>query len=205
METYEYTLATLNQPAPDFTAPALVEGEITSVRLSDYRGKWVVLFFYPGDFTFVCPTELVMMAERYAEFKANNTEVLSMSIDSPYVHLAWQNNELREMVKGGLPYPMLTDKGGVVGEMYGVYDAEAGVDLRGTFIIDPEGLLKAIYILPDSAGRDVNEIIRILQSLQYTYEHKGEATPACWRPGGDTLKPGAELVGHVWSSWKKPQ
>lgn len=195
-------IAQVGQTAPDFELKALVDGKIEPLLLSDYRGKWVVLFFYPGDFTFVCPTELVALARRYSDFTDLGVQVLAMSVDSPYVHKAWQEHELSKMVEGGLPYPMLSDCAGLVGESYLVYDPEAGVDLRGFFIIDPEGILQVAEVLNASMGRDVDEMLRLIQGAQYVYERHGEALPACWHPGGQTLKPGEDLVGKVWIAWK---
>jgi peroxiredoxin (alkyl hydroperoxide reductase subunit C) len=198
-----FEVAHVGMPAPDFTAQALMGEKIKTVQLSEYQGKWVMLFFYPGDFTFVCPTELVSVAERYDEFKDLGVVVLSISVDSPHVHKAWQEHELSKMVEGGLPYPMLTDRAGFIGEQYLVYDAEAGVDLRGFFLIDPDGVLQVAEVLNASMGRDVDEILRLIQGAQYVHARRGEALPACWKPGQSTLKPGEDLVGKVWSTWKK--
>jgi peroxiredoxin (alkyl hydroperoxide reductase subunit C) len=195
--------AQVGKPAPSFTAQALVDGEIESVSLDEYQGKWVILFFYPGDFTFVCPTELVAVAERYDEFKEIGVEVLSLSVDSPQVHKAWQEHELSKMVDGGIPYPMLTDKAGKIGWQYVVYDEEEGVDLRGFFLIDPDGILQVASVLNESMGRDVDEMLRLVRGAQYVYSRKEEALPACWQPGKQTLKPGEGLVGKVWSTWKR--
>jgi len=198
-----FEVAQVGLPAPEFEAKALIDGATVTLSLADYRGKWVVLFFYPGDFTFVCPTELVSVAERYAEFRALGVEVLGISVDSTYVHQAWQEHELSKMVDGGLPYPMVTDKAGSIGEHYLVYDAEDGVDVRGFFIIDPEGILQVAMVLNASMGRDVDEMLRLIQGAQYVYSRSGEALPACWKPGDLTLKPGADLVGKIWTTWKK--
>lgn len=195
--------ARVGAPAPDFALEGLVDGKIKMFELGDYEGKWVILFFYPGDFTFVCPTELVAVAERYKEFKDRGVEVLGISVDSPHVHKAWQEHELSKMVENGLPYPMLSDKAGYVGEQYMVYDEDAGVDLRGLFIIDPDGILQVAQVLNASIGRDVDEMLRLIQGCQYVYARKDEALPACWQPGQMTLKPGEDLVGKVWSTWKK--
>ncbi len=198
----EFYYAQVGQPAPNFTVKGLVGEKIQDVSLDDYEGKWVVLFFYPGDFTFVCPTELVALAERYQEFQNVGVEVLGFSVDSPHVHKAWQEHELSKMVEGGIPYPMLSDKGGEVGEMYLVYDPEAGIDLRGFFIIDPDGILQVAEVLNESMGRDVSEMLRLIRGAQYVYSRRDEALPACWQPGQQTLKPGEELVGKVWTTWK---
>ena len=195
-------VAHVGKPAPVFEAPALMGDKIEQINLADYRGKWVMLFFYPGDFTFVCPTELVSVAERYTEFRERGVEVLSLSVDSCHVHKAWQEHELSKMIDGGLPYPMLTDKAGKIGEQYLVYDADENIDLRGFFLIDPDGVLQVAEVLNESMGRDVDEILRLIQGAQYVYSRKDEALPACWKPGQATLKPGEDLVGKVWQSWK---
>ena len=141
-----FEIAQVGRPAPAFETQGLVGDKIQQIALSDYMGKWVMLFFYPGDFTFVCPTELVSVAERYMEFQACGVEVLAISVDSPHVHKAWQEHELSKMIEGGLPYPMLSDRAGHIGERYLVYDPEEGVDIRGFFIVDPEGHLRYISV-----------------------------------------------------------
>lgn len=198
-----FEIAQVGRPAPGFKVRALVGDTIQDVALSDYEGKWVVLFFYPGDFTFVCPTELVAVAERYDEFRDLGVTVLGISVDSPHVHKAWQEHELSKMVDGGLPYPMLSDRAGRVGEKYLVYDVDTGSDLRGFFIIDPMGVLQVAQVLNESMGRDVDEMLRLIQGAQYVYARKDEALPACWHPGDQTLKPGEAMVGKVWTTWKK--
>lgn len=196
-------VAQVGKSAPVFETKGLIGDKIEQVDLADYRGKWVMLFFYPGDFTFVCPTELVSVADRYDEFLDKGVQVLSLSVDSPAVHKAWQEHELSKMIDGGLPYPMLTDKAGKIGKAYLVYDAEENIDLRGFFLIDPDGVLQVAEVLNESMGRDVDEILRLIRGAQYVYARKDEALPACWKPGQETLKPGEELVGKVWQTWKK--
>jgi alkyl hydroperoxide reductase subunit AhpC len=130
-------------------------------------------------------------------------EVLSMSIDSMFVHKMWDDDELAKMVAGGVPFPMLSDAGGKVGKVYGVFDETAGVEARGRFIIDPDGVIQGFEVLSPPVGRNVNESIRQIQAFQLVRETKGaEATPSGWRPGKKTLKPGIELVGKVWQEWK---
>lgn len=132
--------------------------------------------------------------------------MFSISVDSHFVHKMWQDHELSKMVEGGVPFPMLTDQGGHIGRVYGVYDESGGVDLRGRFIIDPDGVIQAMEILPPPVGRNVSELIRQIQALQLVRETKGaEAAPAGWQPGKPTLKPGPELVGRVWDVWKVDQ
>ena len=126
-----------------------------------------------------------------------------MSVDSMFVHKMWNDEELSKMVAGGVPFPMLSDAGGKVGSVYGVYDGEAGVETRGRFLIDPEGLIQAYEVLTPPVGRNVSESIRQIQAFQLVRESKGTlATPSGWRPGKPTLKPGIDLVGNVWKEWK---
>ena len=126
-----------------------------------------------------------------------------MSVDSMFVHKMWNDEELSKMVAGGVPFPMLSDAGGKVGSVYGVYDGEAGVETRGRFLIDPEGLIQAYEVLTPPVGRNVSESIRQVQAFQLVRESKGTlATPSGWRPGKPTLKPGIDLVGNVWKEWK---
>jgi alkyl hydroperoxide reductase subunit AhpC len=129
--------------------------------------------------------------------------MLSVSVDSHFVHKIWQDEELSKMVKGGVPFPMVSDAGGKVGRVYGVYDEMAGVNVRGRFIIDPDGVIQAMEILTPPVGRNVSELIRQIQAFQHVRKTKGaEATPSGWTPGKPTLKPGPELVGKVWKVWK---
>jgi alkyl hydroperoxide reductase subunit AhpC len=126
-----------------------------------------------------------------------------MSVDSIFVHKMWDENELSKMVKGGIPFPMLSDPGGTIGTMYGVYDEDAGVENRGRFIIDPDGIVQAYEVLTPPVGRNVSETIRQIQAYQLVRKSKGsEATPSGWKPGKLTLKPGPDLVGKVWTVWK---
>jgi len=130
-------------------------------------------------------------------------EVLSVSVDSMFVHKMWNDQELSKMVEGGVPFPMLSDGGGKVGKVYGVYDEEAGVETRGRFLIDPDGVIQGYEVLTPPVGRNVLESIRQVQAFQLVRESKGtEATPSGWKPGKPTLKPGPDLVGNVWKEWK---
>ena len=128
-------------------------------------------------------------------------EVLAMSTDSRFVHLIWQEQELSKMVDGGVPFPMLTDAGGRIGKVYGVYDEAAGVDIRGRFIIDPDFVIRAMEVLTPEVGRNPDELVRQVKAFQHVVE-TGEVTPSGWQPGDPTLTPGPELVGKVWKSWK---
>jgi alkyl hydroperoxide reductase subunit AhpC len=142
------------------------------------------------------------VADKYGAFQELGVDVLSMSVDSVFVHKMWNETELSKMVDGGVPFPMLSDAGGKVGAVYGVYDEEAGVDVRGRFIIDPDGVVQGFEVLTPPVGRNVEETVRQIQAFQHVRETKGgEATPSGWRPGKVTLKPGPELVGRVWEVW----
>ena len=128
--------------------------------------------------------------------------MLSVSVDSVFVHKMWNDNELSKMVEGGIPYPMLSDQGGKIGTMYGVYDEDAGVEMRGRFIIDPDGIIQGYEVLTPPVGRNVSETLRQVQAFQLVRKSEGtEATPSGWKPGKKVLKPGTDLVGNVWKEW----
>lgn len=184
----------IGAPAPEFTAEALVGNDTKKLSLSDYKGKWVVLYFYPADFTFVCPTELGDLADRYEDFKSMNTEVISVSTDTAFVHKAWKDNS--ETIKK-INFPMLADPTGKVCKAYGTYIREEGLALRGTFIIDPEGNLKAYELHDNSIGRNNAELLRKIKAAQFVAEHGDQVCPVNWEPGKDTLKPGMDLVGKI--------
>jgi peroxiredoxin (alkyl hydroperoxide reductase subunit C) len=142
------------------------------------------------------------VAVKYPELRELGVQVLAMSTDSRFSHKIWQEEELSKMVEGGVPYPMLSDQTGKIGEMYGVYDPEAGVDIRGRFLIDPDGVIQAMEVLTPPVGRNVSELFRQVQAFQLVRETKGaEATPSGWQPGKPTLKVGPGLVGKVWKEW----
>jgi alkyl hydroperoxide reductase subunit AhpC len=144
---------------------------------------------------------LSAVAVKYAELKEMGVEVLSVSTDSRFTHKMWQEEELSKMVEGGVPFPMLSDGGGRIGTVYGVYEQDAGVDIRGRFIIDPEGVIMAMEVLTPEVGRNVTELIRQVKAYQHI-KATGEVTPSGWQPGKPTLKPGPALVGKVWQAWK---
>jgi len=144
---------------------------------------------------------LSAVAVKHDELKSLGVQVLSFSTDSHFTHKIWQEEELSKMVEGGVPFPMLSDAGGKIGEVYGVYDRAAGVDVRGRFLIDPDGIIQAMEIMTPPVGRNVSELIRQVQAFQHVRK-TGEATPSGWRPGKPTLTPGPALVGKVWKVWK---
>jgi alkyl hydroperoxide reductase subunit AhpC len=144
---------------------------------------------------------LAAVAARYPEFKKLEVEVLAMSTDSRFVHKIWQEQELSKMLAGGVPFPMLSDAGGKIGAIYGIYDEDAGVDIRGRFIIDPDFVIQAMEVLTPEVGRSPDEMIRQIKAFQHVRK-TGEVTPSGWQPGQVTLKPGPALVGKVWEVWK---
>ncbi|MCX8140935.1 MAG: peroxiredoxin [Thermogemmata sp.] len=179
--------AQVQKEAPDFTATAVINEEFKTIKLSDYRGKYVVLFFYPLDFTFVCPTEIIAFNDRLGEFQARGAEVLGCSIDSQYSHLAWIRTPREEGGLGGLKYPLISDLTKKISSDYGVL-LDSGVALRGTFIIDKQGIIRAITIHDLPLGRSVDETLRVLDALQFCEQH-GEVCPAEWKKGQPTIKP----------------
>jgi peroxiredoxin (alkyl hydroperoxide reductase subunit C) len=144
---------------------------------------------------------LAAVAVMYEELKSIGVEVLAMSTDSRFVHKIWQEEELSKMVEGGVPFPMLSDAGGMIGDIYGVYDAAAGVDIRGRFIIDPDFVIRAMEVLTPEVGRNPDELVRQVKAFQHVVA-TGEVTPSGWNPGDVTLTPGPDLVGKVWEKWK---
>ena len=176
----------VGKKAPAFQADAVHNGAFKSVSLEDYKKKWVVLFFYPLDFTFVCPTEILAFSDRHEEFKKLGAEVLGVSIDSKFTHLAWCERPRQQGGIEGLNYPLLADvKKEIVGN-YGVL-TDDGVALRGLFVIDPDGVIQHATINNLGVGRSVDETLRVLQAFQFVRDH-GEVCPANWKPGGETMK-----------------
>jgi len=179
----------VGQPAPDFTATAVYDQEFQTIQLSQYRGKYVVLFFYPLDFTFVCPTEITSFSDRYSEFKSKNTEVLGVSVDSEFSHLAWIQTDRKSGGVGDLSYPLVSDIKKEISAAYNVLDPEAGVALRGLFIIDKDGIIQHATINNLAFGRNVDETLRTLQAIQHVQSHPDEVCPAGWQPGDKTMVP----------------
>lgn len=184
----------INSKVPDFQAEIYQNNDMRNVKLSDYLGKWVILLFYPADFTFVCPTELEDAQNFYAEFKKLGAELISVSTDKTFSHKAWHDTS---PTIGKIEYPMMADPRGEISKMFDVYIDESGEALRGTFIIDPEGVLKTIEIHNNDIGRSAQETLRKLQAGIFVREHGGNVCPANWEPGKDTLQPGPELVGKI--------
>ncbi|MBW4655387.1 MAG: peroxiredoxin [Kaiparowitsia implicata GSE-PSE-MK54-09C] len=178
----------VGQTAPDFTATAVVDQEFKTIKLSDYRGKYVVLFFYPLDFTFVCPTEITAFSDRHEEFKAINTEILGVSVDSEFSHLAWIQSDRKQGGVGDLNYPLVSDIKKEISSAYNVL-TEDGIALRGLFIMDKDGVIQHSTINNLAFGRNVDETLRVLQAIQYVQSHPDEVCPAGWKPGDATMNP----------------
>eukprot|EP00878_Enallax_costatus_P000963 GHUV01001095.1.p1 GENE.GHUV01001095.1~~GHUV01001095.1.p1 ORF type:complete len:397 (+),score=108.41 GHUV01001095.1:156-1346(+) len=184
--SYPPSRAFVGQTAPDFEAPAVIDGEIRNISLSDYRGKYVVLFWYPKDFTFVCPTEIIAFSDRFKEFEKLNCQVIAASTDTEECHLAWIKTPRN---RGGLGYmqiPIVADTTKVIAARYGVLLEKAGIALRGLFIINPEGIVQQITINDLPIGRSVDETLRLLQAIQFHAKY-GEVCPANWKPGDKTI------------------
>ena len=184
----------IDEQAPAFSEDAYINDEFKKISLSDFKGKWVVLFFYPADFTFVCPTELGELADHYDEIKKLGAEVISVSVDTHFVHKAWHDHS--ETIKK-IRYPMLADPARRVCNAYGTLIDSEGLSLRATFFIDPQGVVKAYEFHNNDIGRSVDELIRKLQAAKFVEENHGQVCPMNWKPGAKTLKPGIKLVGKI--------
>lgn len=197
-----FSLVKVGEPVPDFQFEAYHEGAVKIMSLSQLRGKWGILIFYPADFTFVCPTELEEYAKLYPKFQSLNAEIISISTDTVFTHKAWHDTS--EAIKK-ITYPMAADPSGKLAEAFGVLIEGSGPELtpdegqamRGTFIIDPSGTLRAMEINDNSMGRKAAETLRKLQAAQYVETHKGNVCPASWEPGDAALEPGMDLVGKI--------
>jgi len=180
--------AQVQKPAPAFKAQAVVGGQFKEVSLEDYKGKYLVVYFYPLDFTFVCPTEIIAFSDRIKEFTDINCEVVGVSTDSHFSHLAWIQQPRKQGGLGGLNYPLVSDFNKNISRDYGVLIEEAGIALRGLFIIDPEGVVRQMSINDLPVGRSVDETLRLIKAFQFVEKH-GEVCPANWQPDAPTIKP----------------
>ncbi|BBC22995.1 peroxiredoxin [Pseudanabaena sp. ABRG5-3] len=180
----------VGDPAPDFEADAVIDQEFTKIKLSDYQHKkYVVLFFYPLDFTFVCPTEVLAFSDRYEEFAKLNTEVIGISVDSKYAHLAWIQTPLADGGLGGeIKCPLVSDLTKAIATKFNVLDPNAGIALRGLFIIDKAGIVQHATINNLAFGRSIDETIRTLKAIQHTQIHENEVCPIDWQEGMATIK-----------------
>ena len=184
----------INSIVPDFELDSYQNNNISKVKLSSYKGKWVVLIFYPADFTFVCPTELEDAAIFYEDVKKIGGEIMSISTDTAFAHKAW-HDESPAISK--INYPMLADPTGNISRIFGTYIEDEGLSLRGTFIIDPDGILKTIEIHDNNIGRSAKEMLRKLEAAKFVREHDGNVCPASWEPGKDVIIPGIDLIGKI--------
>ena len=193
----------VGHPVPDFEFEVFQDDKVKKVRLSDYKNKWLVLFFYPADFTFVCPTELEELAQQYDQFKKLGAEIISMSTDTVFTHKAW--HDASPSIQK-ITFPMGADPSGRIGSAFGVTIDNIGLDhvddegltLRGTFIIDPDSVVRTVEIHDNGIGRSGKELLRKVQAAQFVKTHGGQVCPAEWNPGDDTLKHGdMDLVGKI--------
>jgi len=184
----QMTKAIIGKPAPAFSGTSVLNGEFKEIALSDFLGKYLIFFFYPLDFTFVCPTEILAFNDRVKEFRDIGVEVVACSVDSHFTHLAWMNTPRKEGGLGRLDIPLLSDLTHTISKDYGVYLEDNGHTLRGLFIVDPKGILRQITMNDLPVGRSVDETLRLVQAFQYTDKH-GEVCPAGWKPGADTIIP----------------
>ena len=187
-------MAKVGQKIEPFEFEAYHQNEIKKMKISDFKRKWLVLLFYPADFTFICPTELEETADYYEEFKKAGAEILSVSTDTAFVHKAWHDHS--PAIKK-IQYPMVADPAAKLCRYFETYMDDEGISLRGSFIIDPDGVIKAIEIHDNSIGRSGEEILRKLQAAIFVRGHEGEVCPANWRPGKKTLRPELDLVGRI--------
>jgi peroxiredoxin (alkyl hydroperoxide reductase subunit C) len=187
-------MALINTPVKPFKAQAFKQGKFIEVSDADLKGKWSVVVFYPADFTFVCPTELEDLAEHYDEFQKMGVEVYSVSTDTHFSHKAWHDTS---DAIGKIRYTMIGDPTGVVTRNYDVMREDAGLADRGTFVIDPDGVIQAMEITAEGIGRDAGDLVRKVKAAQYVAAHPGEVCPAKWKEGEKTLKPSLDLVGKI--------
>ena len=187
-------MSLINKEVNDFTVQAYQKNGFKTVRKADILGKWSVFFFYPADFTFVCPTELEDLANKYAEFQAAGCEIYSVSTDTHFVHKAW--HDVSERIKK-IQYPMIADPTHELSIDFDVLIETDGMAERGSFIVNPEGKIVSYEVSSGNVGRDADELFRKLQACQFVYEHGDEVCPAKWQPGAETLKPSLDLVGQL--------
>ncbi len=184
----------INTKITDFKVQAYHKDNFTTVTQNDLKGKWSIFFFYPADFTFVCPTELGDMADKYSEFQKMGVEVYSVSTDTHFTHKAW--HDASDTIKK-INYPMLADPTGHLTRAFGVHIEEAGLAYRGTFVVNPDGVIKIAEVQDNGIGRNADELLRKVQAAQFIATNPNEVCPAKWKPGASTLKPGLNLVGKI--------
>jgi len=187
-------MSQIGKEVSDFSVNAFHNGEIINVTKNDIMGKWSLFFFYPADFTFVCPTELEDLANNYAAFKEIGCEIYSVSCDTEFTHKAW-HDESERISK--VEYPMIADPAHVLAKDFKVLIKEDGLAERGAFIVDPEGKIQVYEVTAGGIGRKAEELLRLVKAAQFVAEHGDQVCPANWEPGADTLKPGLDLVGQL--------
>ena len=184
----------INEFAPYFEGDALIDGKIKKINLNEFKGKWLILFFYPADFTFVCPTELGELADKYEQIKSMIAEIISISTDTVFVHKAWHDSS--DTIKK-IKYPMLADPTHKICKEYETYIENEGLSQRATFLINPEGIIKAFEFHSNDIGRSSEELIRKLQAAKFISENNGNVCPMNWKPGQRAIKPSTELIGKI--------
>jgi len=196
------SMVKVGHPVPDFEFEVFHKDKIEKLRFSDLKGTWIILFFYPADFTFVCPTELEELAGCYQHCKDLNAEVISVSSDTVFTHKAWRDSSPAIQK---IEFPMAADPAGRLSIAFGTYidggaldhTEDEGLSLRGTFIIDPDGIVRSMEVNDNAIGRSAKELVRKLKAAQYVRAHGGQVCPASWEEGDDTLEPGLDLVGKI--------
>lgn len=193
---------TVDKKFPDFSLPAYFPEKVEDGRLSltDFAGRWLVLFWYPADFTFVCPTELIDMQKRLDEYRALGAEIVGASTDTIFTHKGWID---REELLRGLRYPLIADHNGAFSRELGIYDEISGMAQRAAFIVDPEGMLRAVDIVADAIGRSSAELLRKLKALKFVHDNPGKVCPASWDDGAQTLTPSIKIAGSVGGELKQ--
>ncbi len=187
-------MSRINTPIKPFRAAAYKAGEFIEVSDEDIRGEWAVFFFYPADFTFVCPTELADLADHYEEFRKRGVEIYSVSTDTHFTHKAW--HDASEKIRK-IRYTMIGDPTGTITRNFDVMREDEGLADRGTFLVDPDGIIQVVEITAEGIGRDASDLLRKVKAAQYVREHPGEVCPAAWKEGEATLAPSLDLVGKI--------
>ena len=193
-------MSLIGKKIPDFSADAVVNNRLGSLDSASLRGKWAVVFFYPLDFTFVCPTEIIAFSDAAPEFEKLGCQVVGVSIDSMFSHFAWVNTPRAKGGLGELNIPLVADINKTIARSFDCLDEEAGVAFRGVYLLDPEGTLQSCIIIPLPVGRNVNEVLRTLKAFQYVTSHDGEVCPANWDEGSDTMNPTPDGVAQYLGS-----
>ncbi|PIZ98905.1 MAG: peroxiredoxin [Candidatus Komeilibacteria bacterium CG_4_10_14_0_2_um_filter_37_10] len=190
----KFLLPIIGTKLPELDFEIFLNESISKTSFQEFKNKWLILFFYPADFTFVCPTELSQLADFYGEFQKEGAEVLSVSTDTAFVHKAWHDHS-ESIAK--IKFPMVADPTGKLSRSFGVYLADEGLALRGSFIVDPDGVIQAYEVHANNIGRNIKELLRKLQAAKFVRENGGEACPVNWQPGDKTLRPSTDLVGKL--------